>query len=936
MRALRFVPRLQFGLLIVVGLSSCGPRATPPTPIPTPTPTPAAPDLREPREAHFGAITQLTHGGENAEAYWASDGRSLIFQSTRPPYECDQIFTMPATSLEGKEPRLISSGEGRTTCSYFFPGNRTLLYSSTHLGGVACPPKPDHSKGYVWPLYDTYDIFSGRADGGEIRRLTDSKGYDAEATICPVDGSIIFTSTRDGDIELYRMDPDGKNVVRLTRSPGYDGGAFFSADCKKIVWRASRPLPGAELDDYNALLAQGLVRPTRMELWVANADGSEARQITFLGAASFAPYFYPSGDRIIFSSNYGDAKGREFDIWAVDVDGTDLERITWSPGFDGFPMFSPDGAKLAFSSNRNQAHEGDTDVYVADWLPAEPAAGAVMPTAADRFLVDVAWLADDARGGRGVGTQGLVDSAAYLEQRFADIGVEPAGEDGYRHGLEVRVSVGRGEGTSLAIDGEAVPAEAFTPLGFATAADAAGDVVAAGYGITAPELAMDDYKGVKAKGKIVVVRRFVPDDDRFADDKLERRFGDPRWKAWNAREHGAKALIIVDLPIVKKGKPVPADAALPRLELDTRDDAGIPVVVITRAAGEKLLDKKRHKADLKVVLTVDKQRVWNVLGRIRAGAEPRRDGVIVVGAHYDHLGLGGTASLAPGVNAPHNGADDNASGTAALLLVAEELVKRRAELERDVIIAAFSAEEMGALGSTAFVRKPPGGVAMADVVAMLNMDMVGRLRGNELVVSGTETAGEWEPLVNPACAARRLSCKIGGDGFGASDHMPFYAAGVPVLHFFTGAHREYHTPQDDVPLLNAAGGAHVAGLVAELAVATDRIEKRLTLRAVPAPPPSGDMRSRGGSLGTVPDYGGPPEGKTGVLLAGVRPGGPAEAAGLKRGDLLIQIDSHKIRNVEDFMYVLRKSSPGEKAKVVVERDGKKVEVEVTFGQSTRR
>jgi hypothetical protein len=274
--------------------------------------------------------------------------------------------------------------------------------------------------------------------------------------------------------------------------------------------------------------------------------------------------------------------------------------------------------------------------------------------------------------------------------------------------------------------------------------------------------------------------------------------------------------------------------------------------------------------------------------------------------------------------------------TAALLLVAEDLIKRRGELARDVIVVAFSAEEMGALGSTAFVRSPPGGLAMTDVVAMLNMDMVGRLRGNELVVTGTETAGEWEPMVNPACAAARLSCKTGGDGFGASDHMPFYAAGVPVLHFFTGAHAQYHTPQDDTPLINAGGGAHVAKLVAELAVTTDKVDKRLTLRQVAAPPPGGDLRSRGGSLGTVPDYAGPPEGKTGVLLAGVRPGGPAEAAGLKRGDLLVQIDSHKIRNVEDFMYVLRKSSPGEKAKVIIERDGKKVEVEVTFGQSTRR
>jgi len=320
----------------------------------------------EQSEPHLAVVRQLSFGGENAEAYWSPDGSELIFQSTRDPYGCDQIFRL---AVDGPgDPVLVSTGTGRTTCAYFTAGGQRVLFSSTHLAGPECPPVPDHSQGYVWPLYDSMDLFGAKTDGSDLRQLTDSGSYDAEATVCARDGSIIFTSTRDGDLDLYRMDADGGNIQRLTHTPGYDGGAFFSADCSKIVWRASRLSPGEELEDYQRLLAQNLVRPSRLEIYVANADGSEVRQVTDLGAASFAPFFFPSAERIIFSSNYGDPQGREFDIWAVDVDGSDLERITFSPGFDGFPMFSPDGSRLAFASNRNQKKPGETNIFVANWV----------------------------------------------------------------------------------------------------------------------------------------------------------------------------------------------------------------------------------------------------------------------------------------------------------------------------------------------------------------------------------------------------------------------------------------------------------------------------------------------------------------------------------------------------------------------------------------
>jgi len=321
--------------------------------------------LQDPRETHLAHLKQLTFGGENAEAYFSSDGSRLIFQSTREAYACDQIFTM---NVDGTDVRLVSTGFGRTTCSYFFPGLPRILYSSTHLDGKACPPRPSFARGYVWALYPSYDIFSADLDGSNLVRLTDTPGYDAEATISPDGKKIVFTSLRDGNLEIYTMNPDGTGVRRLTYTPGYDGGAFFSYDSSKIVYRAYHPEDPKELAEYKDLLSQNLVKPSRMELFVMDADGSQQRQVTHNGAANFAPYFHPDGKRIIFASNLHDPGGRNFDLYLVNLDGTSLERVTYHEAFDGFPMFSPDGKKLVFASNRNGKVKGETNIFIADWI----------------------------------------------------------------------------------------------------------------------------------------------------------------------------------------------------------------------------------------------------------------------------------------------------------------------------------------------------------------------------------------------------------------------------------------------------------------------------------------------------------------------------------------------------------------------------------------
>jgi Tol biopolymer transport system component len=337
---------------------------------PSPSPGAAPGSLLAPGEEAFLAnVRQLTFGGQNAEAYWSADGRKLIFQSDAGELPCDQIFTMNA---DGTDRRRVSNGQGKTTCSYFFPSGDRILYGSTFRASPDCPPKPDRSRGYVWAL-DDYDIYTARPDGSDIRPLFASPAYDAEATISPDGKTIVFTSARDGDLEIYTMDADGSNVKRLTHAPGYDGGPFFSDDGKKIVYRADHPEKPEDLARYRENLARGTYAPRALEIRVMNADGSGDHAVTANGKANFAPYFLPGvlpggGREIIFSSNLADPQGRDFDLYLIREDGTGLLRVTYSADFDGFPMLTRDGKRLVFASNRNGKKPHETNIFVADWV----------------------------------------------------------------------------------------------------------------------------------------------------------------------------------------------------------------------------------------------------------------------------------------------------------------------------------------------------------------------------------------------------------------------------------------------------------------------------------------------------------------------------------------------------------------------------------------
>lgn len=332
--------------------------------------SPGATDLREeslrhPEEVHLRNVRQLTFEGENAEAYFSGDGRQLIFQSTHGDLPCDQIFTV---NVDGSGKKMVSTGKGRTTCAYFFPDGSRIVYASTHLGSPDCPPPPPRGQTYVWAVYKSYDIFSAQPDGSDLKRLTESPGYDAEATISPDGSRIVFTSARDGDLEIYSMNRDGSGQRRLTHTVGYDGGPFYSPDGKLICFRASRPENEEEKSKYLGLLADGLVEPSRLEIFVMDADGGNVRQVTDNGAANFCPFFHPSGRKIIYASNKDDPQKRNFDLYLVDIVTRDDERVTFHPKFDGFPMFSPDGKKIAWGSNRNNRKPRETNVFIADWV----------------------------------------------------------------------------------------------------------------------------------------------------------------------------------------------------------------------------------------------------------------------------------------------------------------------------------------------------------------------------------------------------------------------------------------------------------------------------------------------------------------------------------------------------------------------------------------
>lgn len=364
--------RLAIILISFISFFSCKNESNSPDNDATSIATKIEDSLIYPEETNFKSLRQVTFGGDNAEAYWSFNDKQLVFQSNNAKWgvNCDQMFLMNAddTLTDSIAPPMVSTGKGRTTCSYFLPDNKHIIYASTHLGGDKCPEVPVKENGnYIWPIYDSYDIFIADLEGNIVKQLTNEEGYDAEPTVSPKGDKIVFTSTRSGDLELYTMNLDGSDVKQITNELGYDGGAFFSPDGSKLIFRASRPKTEKEKKEYKDLLAKGLVEPSDMELFICNADGSDMRQLTFLGNANWSPFFHPSGEKILFSSNFESEIGFPFNLYMIDIDGKNLRRVTHGNTFEAFPVFSNDGKHLIFSSNRNNGGTRDTNLFIAEW-----------------------------------------------------------------------------------------------------------------------------------------------------------------------------------------------------------------------------------------------------------------------------------------------------------------------------------------------------------------------------------------------------------------------------------------------------------------------------------------------------------------------------------------------------------------------------------------
>lgn len=932
-------------------------------------------------------VRQLTFEGKRAgEGYFSADGSKMVFQSERDPQNpFYQIYLM---DLETGDIDRVSPGHGKTTCAWIHPAGDRVLFASTQDDPAARDKMraelefraSGQTRRYSWDYDPAYDIQVADLETGTYRNLTEVKGYDAEGAYSPDGGRIVFASNRaayggglgaedaarlERDpayfMDIYTMKSDGSDVKRLTDAPGYDGGPFWSADGSKIIWR--------RFSEDGA----------RAEVYTMNADGSGQRQITRLGVMSWAPYFHPSGDYIIFATNMQGFANFELYMVAADGGGEPV-RVTDRDGFDGLPVFTPDGKRLAWTSRPKGK---GSQIFIADWNDAEArrllglsgAGGGRSAAPAPRMddtaaairagdlKVHVAALASDAMEGRLTGTAGERAATAYVADAFKALGLAPAGDDGFFQNFDFTAGVSLGEGNALEFANIDLPALKldgnWRPLAFSpTGAAGKAGIVFAGFGLVAPasddRAAFDSYGDTDVTGKWVMVWRGMPN---AVDTGLRvhlSRFSDLRYKASVARSKGAVGLIVAPAPGIDY-----ADD-LPKLSYESASGvAGLPAVAVDRAIAEILLaasgddvDTLSAKLDAgeqiaarslgavtagaRIALNFEKRTGRNVLALLDLGA-PKDAAPLVVGAHVDHLGRGETSgSLARSdeLNEIHYGADDNASGVAALIEIAQKLAADRAAKKlagsRNILFAAWSGEELGLLGSSHFVDQTAKDAGQKDlrglVSAYLNMDMVGRLR-DKLTLSGLASSDVWAREIERRNAVVGLPITTSGDTYLPTDATEFYLAGVPVLAAFTGAHEAYSTPRDRADTLNYDGLEKIARLIALIARSQAKSDTAPTYIEVKKPSGERSRRTSGVFLGTIPDYS--EEGRKGVPLSGVVKGGPADAAGLTGGDVIVGFAGTEVENIYDYVRILNGLKVGEPVDVVVLRDGARVTLKIT-------
>ncbi|MBI2946364.1 MAG: M28 family peptidase [Verrucomicrobia bacterium] len=945
-----------------------------------------------PSEARFLANTrQLTYDGRRSgEGYFSSDGKQLIFQSEREPG--NPFYQIYILDLESGETHRVSPGLGKTTCAFFRPRTDEVLFASTHHDPEAKAKQQAEldfratgkERRYSWDYDEQMEIYSTKRDGTPLRKLTDSYGYDAEAAYSPDGAKIVFTSIRQAYpsdnlsaedrkrlkldpsyfAEIYIMNADGSDTRRLTSTPGYDGGPFFSPDGQRIIWRR-----------FNG-------EGTIADIYTMNPDGSGVRRLTDFGCMAWAPYFHPSGQYVIFTANKHGFSN--FELFLVDAAGErEPVRVTFTDGFDGLPVFSPGGRRLCWTSNRTG--DAKAQLFFADWnhpeavvaLDASPRRATLttadakssrsFPAAisAEDLRAHVGFLASDALEGRMTGTEGSTKAAEYLAGQLRSVGLAPFGDQGsffqaFEFNAGVKVLPNQNH---VAIQR---PRDAVTdtivfesdndlrPLSFTDNGEVEGEVVFAGYGLSAPGKpgeGYDSYAGLNVSNRIVLALRYVPENVDPKRRQELNRYAALHYKATIARNHGAKAILLVSGPNSPNSgalAPLSSDSSLTGSGIIAASVSTNVAEAILAAAGRNLqtlqtgLDSENPHAEggfaiqgVKVKITTAVERIKktdrNVVALLPANAGVKPDSYILLGAHYDHLGRGGMNTLARKEEEEqiHNGADDNASGVAALLelgaALAEEKKQKPDAFQRGLIFALWSGEELGLRGSSHFAEHPP--VALTNVLAYLNFDMVGRLRDNKLILQGVGSSSIWRRMIEKRNVAAGFNLTLQDDPYLPTDATALYPKGIPVLNFFTGSHEDYHRPTDDAATLNYDGLERITtfarGLVQDLLRAPDRPDYAKVERGER---PGGGRDSLRAYLGTIPDYATEVKG---VKLSGVRGGSPADKAGLKGGDIIVEFGGQKIVNIYDYTYVLESVKIGQPVAIAVLRNGMKVELKVT-------
>ena len=862
-------------------------------------------------------IKQLTSEGEKSgEAYFSPDGKKILFQSVRDKSKFYQIYMM---NSDGSNTKLISSGKGKTTCAYFSPDGKKIIYASNHLAPDS-EKEPPKGKGYQWDFEKSLDIFKADLDGSHLERLTTSNAYDAEGTYSTDGKKIIFTSSRDNDdMELYVMDADGKNQKRITNHKGYDGGAFFSPDNKKIVYR--------RFDDKG-----------NAQIILSDSDGKNIKELTNYPAINWCPSFHPDGKHIVFSSNMNERKN--FELYIMDLDGKNLRQITHNKGSDILPVFSPDGKKLLWTSTRS---DDKSQIFVADFNIDSFKDTNNYPAS---IYENLKYLSSDELEGRRSGTKGAEKACDFITQEFKKSGLVPYNGKDFIQKFNVITGVNLGKNNFLKLDKKDVSSNDFVPLSFSADEQITGELVFVGYGITSKENNYDDYAGIDVKDKIVVLLRQEPQKKETRDNKFIQ-FSDLRYKAFNAKKHGAKGIILIN--------GFGGEDELRKLSNDeTTSSGGIPFIHTKRSVIEKLFEKNdlslkkvqekinaevkpfsfslKTNADISVEIKREYKSTSNVIGIIKGNDEKLKDEVIIIGAHYDHLGYGGSESLSESKEPMiHNGADDNASGTTGLIELAKEISKSNPK--RTIAFVAFSGEEIGLLGSSFFTNNTP----FKNTVTMINMDMIGRLNESSLSVGGNKTSGDFEPLLNKLNTKYGFKLSFFDDGYGPSDHMSFYTKNVPVLFFFTGIHNDYHRPTDDYYKINFEGLKKVTDFVKDITLEIDnKSEKPNFVKIMPKANLSSDSDSNSGStayVGAIPDYTAMSENGTGgVKISAVKQGTPAEKANIKDGDIIVKFDDIVINNIYDYTFAIKSKKPNDKVKLVVKRNDKEVFLDLVLGK----